>query len=244
MIQQMLAIWSLVPLPFLNPVCTSGSSHFVYGWSQAWRILSISLLACEMRDWTVVWAFFVIALLLDWNENWPFPVLGPLLGFHICWYIECSTLIAPPFRIWNSSAGIPPPPLALFIVMLPKVHLTSHSRISDSRWVITPSWLSRTLSFCVCRSSVYSCHLFLISSASVTASILNCAHVCTKWFSRYLQFSWRHLQSLPFYCFPLFLCTVHLRTHSYLSLLFSRTLHSVGYILPFLLCLSLLFFLS
>jgi len=24
--QQMLAVWSLVPLPFLNPLCTSGSS--------------------------------------------------------------------------------------------------------------------------------------------------------------------------------------------------------------------------
>ena len=40
------------------------------------------------------------------------------------------------------SPGIPSPPLALFIVMLPKVHLTSHSRMSGSRWVITPSWLS------------------------------------------------------------------------------------------------------
>ena len=46
MIQQMLAIWSLVPLPFLNPAWTSGSSRFVYYWSLAWRILSITLLAC------------------------------------------------------------------------------------------------------------------------------------------------------------------------------------------------------
>ena len=29
------------------------------------------------------------------------------------------------FRIWNSSAGISSPPLSLFIVMLPKVHVTS-----------------------------------------------------------------------------------------------------------------------
>ena len=42
------------------------------------------------------------------------------------------------FRSWNSSAGIPLPPLALFIVMLPKAHLTSHSRLSGSRWLITP----------------------------------------------------------------------------------------------------------
>ena len=33
-------------------------------------------------------------------------------------------------------------PLALFIVMLPKAHLTSHSRMSGSKWVITPMWLS------------------------------------------------------------------------------------------------------
>ena len=52
-IQQTLAIWSLVPLPFLNPVCTSGSSWFTYYWSLAWRILSIILLGCDMR--TIVW---------------------------------------------------------------------------------------------------------------------------------------------------------------------------------------------
>ena len=48
MTQWMLAIWSLVPLPFLNPIWTSGSSWFTYRWSLAWRILSITLLACEM----------------------------------------------------------------------------------------------------------------------------------------------------------------------------------------------------
>ena len=35
---------------------------------------------------------------------------------------------------------------------------------------------------------------------------------------------------------------VHLRRLSYLPMLFSGTLHSVGYIFPFLLCLWLLFF--
>ena len=46
--QQMLAIWTLVPLPFLKPAWTSGSSQFMYCWSLAWRILSITLLVCEM----------------------------------------------------------------------------------------------------------------------------------------------------------------------------------------------------
>ena len=49
MIQCMLAVWSLVPLPFLNPTCTSGSSQFKYCWSLAWKILSTILLACDMR---------------------------------------------------------------------------------------------------------------------------------------------------------------------------------------------------
>ena len=47
-IQWMLAIWSLVPLPFLNPDWTAGSYWFTYCWSLVWRILSITLLACEM----------------------------------------------------------------------------------------------------------------------------------------------------------------------------------------------------
>ena len=45
-IQRMLAIWSLVPLPFLNPAWTFESSRFTYCWSLAWRILSIILLTC------------------------------------------------------------------------------------------------------------------------------------------------------------------------------------------------------
>ena len=50
MIQRMLAIWSLVPLPFRNPAWTSGSSWFTYCWNLAWGILSITLLACEMSQ--------------------------------------------------------------------------------------------------------------------------------------------------------------------------------------------------
>ena len=54
----MLATWFLVPLPFLNPAWTSGSSRFMYCQSLAWRILSITLLACEMSAivrWVQLW---------------------------------------------------------------------------------------------------------------------------------------------------------------------------------------------
>ena len=50
--------------------------------------------------------------------------------------------------------------------MLPKAHLTLDSRMSGSRWVITPSWLSGCWRSFWYSSSVYSCHL-LISYASV-----------------------------------------------------------------------------
>ena len=143
MIQWILAIWSLVPLPFLKPGWTSGSSRFTYCWSLAWRILSITSLACEMS--AIVWyfkhslalPFFGIGMKTDFFQSY-----GHFWVFQICWHIECSTFTASSFRIWNSSIEISSPPLALFVVMLSKAHLSSHSRISGSRWVITPSWLS------------------------------------------------------------------------------------------------------
>ena len=48
MSQQILWIWSLVPLSFLNPACISGSSWFMDCWSLAWRILWTTMIACEM----------------------------------------------------------------------------------------------------------------------------------------------------------------------------------------------------
>ena len=96
-----------------------------------------------------------------------FQSCGHCWVFQICWHIECSTLTESSLRIWNSSAGIPSPLLALLTVMLPKAHLTSHSRMSGSRWVIIPSWLSGSLRAFLYSSSLYFCHLFLISSASV-----------------------------------------------------------------------------
>ena len=51
----MLAIWSLVPLPFLNAACISGKSRFTYYWSLAWRILNITLPACEMSAIDKMW---------------------------------------------------------------------------------------------------------------------------------------------------------------------------------------------
>ena len=96
-----------------------------------------------------------------------FQSCGHCWVFQIGCHIECSTFIASSFRIWKSSTAIPSPPLALFVVMLPKDHWTLHPRVSGSRWVITPLWLSGSWRSFLYSSSMYSCHLFLISSVSV-----------------------------------------------------------------------------
>ena len=164
----MLAIWSLVPLLFLNHAWTSGSSRFMSCWSLTWRTLSITLLACEMSaivgyfEHSLALPFFVIRM-----KTYLFQPCGHCWAFQICSHIECSTWTASSFRIWNSSTGMPSPPLALILVMLPKTHLISHSRMSGSRWVITPSWLSGLWRSFLYSSSIYSCHPFLISSAAV-----------------------------------------------------------------------------
>ena len=75
-----------------------------------------------------------------------FQSCGHCWVFQICWHIECSTFTASSFRIWNCSTGIPSPPLALFVVMLPKAHLTSHSWMSGSRWVICTQFTKKTKS--------------------------------------------------------------------------------------------------
>ena len=141
MIQWMLAIWSLVLLTFLISTFTSGSSPFTYCLKPSLKDFEHNLASmCNVCNCMVIWTFLGIAFLWDWNENWPFPVLWPLL---ICWHIESSTLTASSFRIWNSSTGIPSPLLALFVVMVLKAHLTSHSRMSSCRWV--PERLSGSL---------------------------------------------------------------------------------------------------
>ena len=163
--------------------------------------------------------------------------------FQICWHIECSTSLASSFRIWNSSTGIPSPPLALFIVMLPKTHLTSYSRMSDSRWVIIPSWSSGSWrSFLY--SSVYSCYLFLISSASVRSiPFLSFIVPIFAWSVPLVFFE--EISSLSHsIVFHYFFALITEEVFLIFSLLFFETLHSDPSIFPFHLCLSLLFYLQ
>ena len=138
-----------------------------------------------------------------------FHSCGHYWAFQICWHMEYNTLAASNFRIWNSSTRIPSLPLALFIVMLPKDHLMSQSRITGSRWVSTPLWLSGTLRFCLCSSSVDSCYLlihsisvmsFLFLSFMVPIVAWNIPLISPVFLKRSLAFPILLFSSLSLYC--------------------------------------------
>ena len=132
--------------------------------------------------------------------------------------------------------------------MLLKAHLTSHPRMSGSRWVTTPLWLSGLLRpFFWCISSVYFCYIFLISFAYFRSLLF-----LLLLFFIVPIFAW----NIPFVSliflktslvFPILLfssISLHWsQRKAFLSLLlFFGTLHSNEYIFPFLLCFLLLFF--
>ena len=132
--------------------------------------------------------------------------------------------------------AIPSPLLALFIVMLPKVHLPSHSRMSGSMWVITPSWLSGSCSpFCIgllCILATSSRYLLLLLGPY---HFYYCALLCMKCFLNISIFLKRSL-FLPILLF--FSISLHWSLRkAFLSLLLCGTLYSNWYIFPFLLCL-------
>ena len=109
--------------------------------------------------------------------------------------------------------------------------------------MITPTWLSGSWISFLYSSSVYSYHLFLISSASLRSiPFLSFIEPIFVWNVPLMSLIFLK-RSLVFsvYCFPLFLCIDHWGRLSYVSLLFFETLLSNGYMFPFLLCLSVLF---
>ena len=124
-----------------------------------------------------------------------------------------------------------------------EAHLTSHSRMSGSGWVIIPSWLYGSWRSFLYSSSLYSCHLFLISSASVRSlPFLSFIEPIFAWHVPLvsLLFLKRSLV-FPILFFSSLFCIDCWGRLSYVSWLFFGTLHSNGNIFPFLLCFSLLF---
>ena len=131
-----LSIWKFTVHVLLKPGLENFEHHFASVWDEC--------------NCVVVWAFFVLPFFGIGMKTDLFQSCGHCGVFKICWHTECSTFTASSFRIWNSSTGILSPPLALFVVMLPKAHLTSHSRMSGSSWCLHHrNYLSREDLFCI-----------------------------------------------------------------------------------------------
>ena len=138
--------WNSLAFSMIKRMLISYSSAFPKSSLDIWKFLVHVLLKPCLEDFeyyfakvwdecnrTVVWTFFGLGMKGDLFQS-----CGHCWVFQICWHIECSTLTAS-FRILNNSAVISSSPLASSVKMLPKAHLTLHSRLSGSRWVITPS---------------------------------------------------------------------------------------------------------
>ena len=126
--------WKLLVHILLKPGLENFENNFASIWDKYNCAVQLNIL------WHCF--FFGIGMKPDLSQS-----CGHCWAFQTCWHIKCSTFTASSFRNCNSSAGIPSPPLALFIVMLPKAHFPLQSRMSGSRWVIASSWLSVSLRF-------------------------------------------------------------------------------------------------
>ena len=127
-----LNIWKFTVHLLLKP----GLENFEHCFASMWDKCSCA----------VVGTFFGFAFGIEMKTNL-FQSCGHYRVFQISWHIKCSTLTALSSRVWNGLAINQLLPLALFVVMLPKVctDLTSYSRMSGSRWVTTSLWLAGSL---------------------------------------------------------------------------------------------------
>ena len=107
--QASLNIWKFTVHILLKPSLENFEHYFASVWDEGGCV--------------VVWTFFGITFWGTGMKTDLFQSCGHCWVSQICWYIEYSTLTEASFRIWNSSAGIPSPPLVWFIEMLPKAHL-------------------------------------------------------------------------------------------------------------------------
>ena len=105
-----LGIWKFMVHILLKP----GFENFEHYLTSVW----------DEYNCAVVWAFFALPFFGIGMKTDFFQSCGHCWVFQICWPTECSTFTTSSFRIWNRSTGIRSPPLALFVVMLPKAHLT------------------------------------------------------------------------------------------------------------------------
>ena len=103
-----LNIWKFMVHVLLKPGLENFEHYFASVWDEC--------------NCVVVWTFLALPFFGIGKKPDLFQSYGNCWVFQICWYIDFSTFTESIFRIWNSSTGIPSPPLAFFMVILPNAH--------------------------------------------------------------------------------------------------------------------------
>ena len=198
---------------------------------------------CECNC-AIVWTLFGIAFLWDWNENWPFPVLWPLLFSKFAGVLNAALSQHHLSGFEIAPTGIPSPPLALFVVMLLKAHLTSHSRMSGSRLLITPLWLPGSwrpfLDSSVCFFHLFLIPLLLLVSYHFCPSLCSSLHENSLGISNFLE----EISSLSHSIVFLYFFALIIEEGFLISPCYSLELNSDGYIFSFSFTFSLVSFLN
>ena len=86
-------IWKFPVHVLLKPSMENFEHYFASMWDEC--------------NCAVIWAFFGMPFFGIGMKTDLFQSCGHCWVFQIWWHIECSTFTASPFRIWNSSTGIP-----------------------------------------------------------------------------------------------------------------------------------------
>ena len=179
MIQQMLAIWSLFPLSFLNPLCTSWGSQFTYYQSLSWKILRNYFASlwnecnCE-----VVWNFFGIALLCIGRKlTFSSPVATEFSKF-------VGILSAAIFLVLQTLCQ---PDLIPWIYLSLPLYNCKGSDVNYT-WVVFPIFFNLSLNFAIRSSwwepqSAWSCFCWMYrASPSLAAkNIISLISILTIW---------------------------------------------------------------
>ena len=131
-----LNIWKLSVHAQLKPGLENFDHYFASMWNEC---------NCE-----VVWTFlplpfFRIGVITDL-----FQTCGHCWVFQICWHIGYSTLTASSVKIWNSSAGLPSPPLSLYWCFLRPTWLCTPGCLALGEWSYHHGYLDHEdLFFCI-----------------------------------------------------------------------------------------------
>ena len=112
----------VVPLDVGNLI--SGSSAFSKSSLNIWKFTVHVLLKPGLDNfepyfasvggecnWVIVWTFLTLPFTGIGMKTDLFQSCSHCWVFQVCWHIECGTFTASSFRNWNSSTGIPSPPL-------------------------------------------------------------------------------------------------------------------------------------